>query len=76
MTFPPTTSSTIQTQCFNVTILNDDVFECQNDFVVLIGGSTPTVTVGSPSSATVEIISDDGKNLSTTQGIFLLWEQN
>ncbi len=63
VTFPPTTSSTTQTQCFNVTIIDDfpAVFECREDFTVLISSSTPTVTVGSPSSATVEIISNDGK---------------
>ncbi len=65
VTFPPTTSSTTQTQCFNVTITDDDAFECREDFTVLISSSTPTVTVGSPSSATVEIISNDGKDLSS-----------
>ncbi len=65
MTFPPTASSTTQTQCFNVTISDDDAFECQEGFVILINGSTPTVTVSSPSSAMVEIISNDGKDLST-----------
>ncbi len=66
MTFPPTTSSTTQTQCFNVTITDDDAFECLEDFTVLISNSTPTVTVGSPSNATVEIISNDSKDLSSS----------
>ncbi len=65
VTFPPTTSSTTQTQRFNVNITDDDAFECPEDFTVLISNSTPTVTVGSPSSATVEIISNDGKDLSS-----------
>ncbi len=33
--------------------------------MILINGSTPTVTVSTPSSATVEVISNDGKDLST-----------
>ncbi len=64
VTFPPTARSTTQTQCFNVNITDDDAFERREDFTVLISNSTPTVTVGSPSSATVEIIANDGKDLS------------
>ncbi len=64
VTFPPTTSSTTQTMCFNVTITDDDIFECREDFLVLINGSIPMVTVGLPSTATVEIISNDGKDFT------------
>ncbi len=41
---------------------DDTVFECVDNFVVLIGDSNPAVTLGVPSSATVEIVNNDGKD--------------
>ncbi len=41
---------------------DDDIFECVDNFIVLIDDSNPRVTIGTPSSATVEIINNDGKD--------------
>lgn len=59
MTFGPTDQTSLS-QCFNVTILDDNDFECGQEFVVLIGTSIPEVSEGTPNT-TVVIVSDDGE---------------
>ncbi len=50
-------------ECFNMSTFDDDIFECYGNFAVLIGDSNPTVTIGTPSSATVKIVDNDGKDM-------------
>ena len=53
------------TSCTSVTIVNDNVLDCNHDFTVeitSINSSSPNVTVGTPSSVTVTIQdTDDGE---------------
>ena len=55
-----TTSDT--TMCTNITIVEDDVLECDQYFTVEINSTSPNITVGTPSIVTVTIKdTDDGE---------------
>ena len=61
MTFPPA-SGTPSEESLNVTIIDDMAVESDHSFTVSITGTSLTaVTAGSPSSATVSIIDNDGQ---------------
>ena len=50
------------TMCTNITIVEDDVLECDHDFTVEITSISPSITVGTPSNVTVTIQdTDDGE---------------
>ena len=50
---------------FNISIINDNIFEGNENFILTINStSLPTdVTVGDPGPASVTIVEDDGKYL-------------
>ena len=47
-------------QCFNVSILDDDINEPEKTFLVMLTTGDPQVTL-SPDTATITIIDDEGK---------------
>ena len=62
------------TVLFNITITNDDVYEGNETFnlVVNVSSLSSNVTVGDISQATITIMNDDGKQCKTKSLINLL----
>jgi len=56
---------------FDVTIIDDDILENDEDFnLTIVPGTLPNgVTSGDPGRSTVTIINDDGKSLQMTHSL-------
>ena len=58
----PTSSTCGATACTNITIRNDEVLECTQEFSVAITSSSlPTLTISSQASATITINDDESE---------------
>ena len=58
--------------CVSIPIMNDDIFETEEIFTVILDnldGTTPT----DPSTASIVIVDDDGKLQTVYSGTPLLW---
>jgi len=67
ITFPAVSSVNGATACANVTIIDDDALEGNHSFTVTVsslelspGGVYSGLEIGTPSSATINIIDNDG----------------
>ena len=62
VTFPSGTTSDGDSQCITIDIVDDDIYEEDQHFMVEIKSATPTTSasVGSPNSASVTIQDNNG----------------
>ena len=57
----PTSSVQGDSVCTNVTIIDDDVLECEQDFTVFISSATLGTDISEQPQAVVSIVDNDGK---------------
>ena len=50
----------VETECINVTITDDDVLECDQDFTIEILDVTGAAVIAEPNTAVVTIVDDEG----------------
>ena len=58
----PSSSTIGDTECVNVTILDDLIFESEEDFTLLLTDPV-NATIGDPSNASVTIVDDDAQTI-------------